>query len=575
MHIMTDYLNPPVSPVNSHAIMAAAVTSAQAYDGSENGYRRLLDCLIAFEKCAQELVKNPALDHAQREAQLSEQLIKRSVTTQVLLGEALISFNTRLRDGKHTILVVKTGFAFLSSQGTSPVLTGSERGFDRGREEPRTAQLIKLLNEREIFVDDMVMYAGITASNSMRLLPYTLIQVPRLDREIVICDQVDEACYVGHGQRGPLFWATYQKEALHSIQGISRILDNERYEDNLLAALFQDNIVKPKIAVRALTNYPLNVDIILIKALQHTVLNKGKLPSYNSGVVLDMPEQTWSVWNDAIAHQYRGFDIRDLSGLGDLYKTYGLKIGRTENADVIQQALQSIAEKGHHGLKPTTKVVLTADFILGKALAYAAAHDGTLPTQKSGAVPDMPGQTWAAWDISIRTQQRGFDIKDLRGLGDLYEIYGLKIGRVENLCVVQQALKNIEEKGHYGLKPTTKVVLTADFILGKALAYAAAHDGNLPTQHSGAVPDMPGQNWAAWDQAIRGEGRGFDKKGLKGLRDLLNLYGLRKGRKQNIELIQKALQNIAQTKKHDLQIIEEMTTRPSSQSQGAGTPFVP
>ena len=86
---------------------------------------------------------------------------------------------------------------------------------------------------------------------------------------------------------------------------------------------------------------------------------------------------------------------------------------------------------------------------------------------------------------------------------------------------------------------------------------------------------MPGQNWAAWDQAIRGEGRGFDKKGLKGLRDLLNLYGLRKGRKQNIELIQKALQNIAQTKKHDLQIIEEMTTRPSSQSQGAGTPFVP
>lgn len=78
---------------------------------------------------------------------------------------------------------------------------------------------------------------------------------------------------------------------------------------------------------------------------------------------------------------------------------------------------------GRHGLQRQAEQKLTADFILLKALEHAAANDGKLPSQHSGEVIGMPGQTWRAWQIAVFRKKRGFNLTDINGLGALYN-YG-------------------------------------------------------------------------------------------------------------------------------------------------------
>src|SRR5690606_21285793 len=75
------------------------------------------------------------------------------------------------------------------------------------RTEPRLAALITHLrnngiNGQSIYIDDLVITKGAVHKDMMRQHPYAIVQIPRLDAEIAVCDQIGETTFVKRGTVG-------------------------------------------------------------------------------------------------------------------------------------------------------------------------------------------------------------------------------------------------------------------------------------------------------------------------------------------------------------------------------------
>lgn len=438
----------------------AAVRAATEYDGSEPAYEAVMRTLEAFEECAKELTQ---IDYQLgRERRLSRQLTGQRLTVDGLLELAIRSFNENLRSGRHRVQSVATGIVFLPTQREIQPLTGSGTGWEVPRTEPRLVNFIAWLNENRIYTDDIMILEGAVAPDMMRKSPYCIVQIPRLDREVAICDEVGEATFVGTGLRGAYFWATCHKPELLQSDGISRIIHNEKFVDNLQAALFKDNVIQAKVKLSRDQNFKLTADVILHKALEvaheHFMkTSKWRLPTTHDSEVPGWSGRTWGAVNVIIHRKLLGFDIEDLKGLGDLFNHFGLKKGQTIDAKKCATAWANIQRTGHHGLQWQNAFKLTSNLILYKVLEVAREHfvntgEWRLPVAYDGVISDFSGRTWKSIDSAIRKQSFGFEIKGLRGLGDFYRYFGLK-GEKEglNIPLILQACQNLRDIKHHGL----------------------------------------------------------------------------------------------------------------------------
>jgi len=544
-------------------LLANSFHAARAYRGTEGQYDRLTETLIMFERYAEDITRKITLSHDERETIVTQNIRQpsRPITVQDLLGIAAATFSKRLKTKKIDVLEIETPFHFLPTHGLgASIEIGSGAGFEKGTPEPRTERLIKLLNQRGIYTDDIVIYRGVTKQGTIRQTPYSIVQIPRLNREVAICDETGQASFVGQGQRGPLFWATHRKDQLDNQTGITRVVHNDQWEARMLELLLTDNAPQPKIRITRGNKqfFPLTVDIILIKALEYAVAHDGKLPiAKTKGEVPGLSGEKWTAWEVAIQkNEDRALNI-DAKGLAHLFRLYGLKTGLNENKETITKAIERLKATGEHGLTRQPEILFTSDFILIKALEYAAADkDGNLPSHLSGEVAGVPGQTWGNVRQIIKNKSYGFELDNVHGLGHLFRVFGLKNGKAKNPAVIAKAQENIRNTGHHGLvRQDEEVYLTSSYILTKALEYAATHKGKLPTQDSGDVDGLPGQNWKMVNSAIHHKSRGFELEKITGLPHLFQSFGLKDGRKEIPEAIAQAQENIRNTGHHGLKLI--------------------
>jgi hypothetical protein len=137
---------------------------------------------------------------------------------------------------------------------------------------------------------------------------------------------------------------------------------------------------------------------------------------------------------------------------------------------------------------------------VAEILAWADAHHrrtGDWPLDKSGPVPEAPGETWLAVDHALRRGRRGHP-----GGSSLAQ-----------LMETHRGVRN-----HLHLPP-----LTDDQIL----KWADAHHrrtGRWPVQASGAVHGVPDQTWAALDTALI-----VACRGLPGDESLARLLAIHRG----------------------------------------------
>jgi hypothetical protein len=300
----------------------------------------------------------------------------------------------------------------------------------------------------------------------------------------------------------------------------------------------------------------LTEELILGKALEYARQHDGLLPSAQGGAVPGMPSETWAKLNMMVRTGGRGLTRKGVSGLGHLFRLYGLKFGYAQDNLRLREAWEHYCTTGQTGLVcgEDDRGLLTEEMILATALRYAADHDWALPTCLSGAIEGRPNDSWRKWDRAISTALRGLTREGLHGLADLFRVCGIKNGKRADIAAVQRAWARYEETGETGLVVDTNAEtgLTEDFILMKALAYAADHDGRLPRQRPESVEGAGGQTWSGWDASLRRAGRGLEHRYQRGLIDLYVAYGLMTDRQENAAAVRRAVANVKETGAHGL-----------------------
>lgn len=123
--------------------------------------------------------------------------------------------------------------------------------------------------------------------------------------------------------------------------------------------------------------------------------------------------------------------------------------------------------------RPSVKPPLDVDQVLRWADAHHA-RTGQWPQPASGVIHEAVGETWRNLDHAMRKGQRGLPQTSLTRL--LHE--------------------------HRGVARTIRRELTLNEVLSWAKAWKA-RTGRWPTVRSGPIPEAPGLNWRALDQALR------------------------------------------------------------------------
>jgi len=206
--------------------------------------------------------------------------------------------------------------------------------------------------------------------------------------------------------------------------------------------------------LREATPRPLTEEQILGWADEHHQ-RTGVWPQMLSGPIIAAPDENW--WN-AEACLRKG--LRGLQGGSSLAKLLAQHRGVRNIAD----------------LPP-----LTEEQILNWADSHKV-RTGKWPKQTSGPVNDAPGETWSGINTALQSGGRGFP-----GGSSLARFLQEKRGT----------------RNHYNLPRLTEEQI---------LAWADAHHdrtGEWPKVQSGAVMDVPEENWASVNQLLQSGGRGL------------------------------------------------------------------
>ncbi len=549
-----------------------SLTAAREYDGTEAAEIKFYELVHAFEACACEIAARNAIDITDPLIRdVLEQSVARMATSDNtalnvdgLLALAIESFGRKVDAGTIEFITIKTELHFLPTHGSTSFVPNDEEDHPwEVRGVPRTSQMIQALNRNGIYTDDIVVFKGANVPGVMRRHPYSLIQIPRLDREMLICDEVQQAIFIGIGLRGPEFWATHGKEQLGQDLSIFRITGHGNWMQRAAKVLFEANPPRPKVKLASRTYQPikrlLTEDLILTKALEYAMTHNGDLPERDSGDVDGLPGETWNHIGISVRNSSNGLTREGLTGLPALFRLFGLiTIGMSKNPVIIRNGCDSLRMTGSHGLVEGNDFQLTDDLILGKAVEYAMNNGDRLPTVRSGEVDGFPGQTWQNWNASVIQGCHGLEPGRKNGISGLFRSYGLKMAKTANPEKIRMAFENLTTTGSHGLEVVDEMALSETLILRKALEYADKRDGKLPSKGCGDVEGLPGQKWDRWNDCIHSKSNGLTREGVAGLSELFQQYGLKIGRLENPVAVQSAIEKLKATGDHGLQLSKAM-----------------
>jgi hypothetical protein len=202
----------------------------------------------------------------------------------------------------------------------------------------------------------------------------------------------------------------------------------------------------------------------------------GRWPQAQSGPIPEARGETWCAVHDALRNGLRGL-------------TEGVSFA---------QLLSRERGKVNRATRP--------GYTLAGILKWADEYFGRMgswPGQKSGPIPEAPGETWSAVDEALLHGLRG-----LRGGSSLAKLLQAKRGKWNRKNLPRLSIKKI-------------------------LVWADAHfqgTGKWPNVNSGKVAEAPSENWRAINDALTQGTRGFAGRSSllrvlvrkRGVRDLRN-----------------------------------------------------
>jgi hypothetical protein len=239
--------------------------SVGIYDGSEDRYRELMGALIALE---QWMVLTFGKDaHASRLSDEMEGIISAAYTpdqSSHTIGGFMDMARDRLTQlmqpsdesapplGELPVLRVQLEQTILPPDSGHKIQAGSGDGLRPPEFAPRLQRLVSLLQEHGVFTDDLVIVTGTNTASMMREQSYNLVEIPRIGKEILVCDQIGEATFVMLRPLGRETYVRSTKEELIQLTGVVRIVwrTGGQWDADVSAALFErEQEMGPKINV--------------------------------------------------------------------------------------------------------------------------------------------------------------------------------------------------------------------------------------------------------------------------------------------------------------------------------------
>ncbi|MSR87343.1 hypothetical protein EXS70_04205 [Candidatus Peribacteria bacterium] len=258
-------------------LVSDAVQAAEVYDGTENSFRKVLQLSTDLEERLLSLLdKQPLTAEAELAAQ-REQGVANPQSISAILSTAQKNLDKLLNSTENTDdLIQKLEIVFenieavLVPPGEQEVQKGDGGGEWKKLEfEPRLQHLIQALQQNNIFTDDLIITKGILRPNMMRKEGYVLVEIPRIGREVLVCNQVGEATFVSSRRLGIQTYTRSTKHELEQIEGVERVVSPgiEGWAQEVMTSLLRDATQDSK-----------KIDVRDVQALRREILLQYPTP---------------------------------------------------------------------------------------------------------------------------------------------------------------------------------------------------------------------------------------------------------------------------------------------------------
>lgn len=224
----------------------------------------------------------------------------------------------------------------------------------------KTKQLCTALVGMGFDANDLAVYRGGVPDRSLRQAPYTLIDLPRIQKQIAVCDQIGEITFVARTPLPLADWAALSKEALKAQPDMQTIrYDSEgKWLNAVQGALLDDGrlalATTPKVKLAVATEKPLLTETGIVRWMQlykeHDDevkdAGKGKYPSRLSAIVWDKDtngkwvgvNESWNALNIAL-QKGSGRGLPGDSSLAKLKQEHKMVESRTKPDRTLTSSL--------------------------------------------------------------------------------------------------------------------------------------------------------------------------------------------------------------------------------------------
>lgn len=242
--------------------LAEVLRTIRKYQGTEKDYRSVMDVLIKFEKWLADQFgeefeeKGEERLTTEQERKIAEQYHPASEKQGRTIDDLLALTQHRLdkvlkETPEQSLLIIETDDVFLPPGKTEPVFDQNETGNNKGKPlEERLRQLIAVLQQNKIFTDDLVAVRGKVTPEMARETSYTIIEIPRINREILVCDQHGEATFVIRGILSRDYLSKHTKKELQTDyrERVVRVVyrEKEQWEQEIVQALLSDAVFEER-----------------------------------------------------------------------------------------------------------------------------------------------------------------------------------------------------------------------------------------------------------------------------------------------------------------------------------------
>lgn len=320
--------------------------------------------------------------------------------------------------------VVETGVVMVRTDPSRGHLMHGDGDGEVNTPADKFAQVIELLLDpqtkiggQRIFMDDLVILKGELDPKKVRNRPYDVIQIPKIGKEIAVCDLIRQAMFVSHELQGPKLYAAMNKNELEHVMGMTRVRYQGDWQGRMLGALsgnIPEKVQKVDVADFAekqkKAKLLLSPAIVGLAVLKYAAAHEGEMvSSHTKDPVPDMLKERWRNLDAAGEHGSRKMpEGMELAAVKRLYG-WNDKDNKVQQ-DKIDKDIKRFAETGEmsppvmsieEAIKIPPKIELSPEIVATALLKYAIAHDGKIASARTtDPVPDMPSDTWSGLNLT-------------------------------------------------------------------------------------------------------------------------------------------------------------------------------